>query len=220
MLLPDAFRRLLGWMEASGFVRTYRARPDRFAGLHPAVMADEVTSSVAVESVDPVHLRHWTGIADRAVTDRIAPFIRTGGDGSYAALWRDEEGATRFVHLGSGSGCDWVGVIADDPVDVRRLLAVSYDEPAFPSCLARTREAVAADEGLPFVPPASFRAWVTGTFGVTTPARGSEVVRRVTWMDDRGTGDPFLDWLEAARRATAEPGTCCPPPRVGVFHTA
>ncbi|MGK3816862.1 hypothetical protein, partial [Enterococcus faecium] len=63
---------------------------------------------------------------------RLAPIIRTGGDGSYAALWLDDEGKQRFVHMGSGSGSTWMGVICEGAVDMLRLMAIGYDELCWP----------------------------------------------------------------------------------------
>ncbi len=76
---------------------------------------------------------------------RVFLFLRTGGDGSYAGFWLDETGKQWIVHYGSGSGSDWWGVISDDPVDLLKLIAIGYDEPAFREMHGKTVQEAALE---------------------------------------------------------------------------
>jgi hypothetical protein len=51
----------------------------------------------------------------------------------------------------------------------------------------------------PLPPPTPFQRWIAGTFGVTIPARGRDIVTRAPVMADTASGDPFLKWLHAGR---------------------
>jgi hypothetical protein len=70
----------------------------------------------------------WFGATSETAVIRLWPFAHTGGEGSMAALWLDEVGVTRIVHLGSGSGSMLTCVLAEDQVDFLRLLAIGYTE--------------------------------------------------------------------------------------------
>jgi hypothetical protein len=57
-----------------------------------------------------------------AIMTRVSVFAKTGADGSTAALWIDDEGRQRIVHMGSGSGSTLTCVLAEDAVDFLRLI--------------------------------------------------------------------------------------------------
>lgn len=208
MTLPDEFRRLLLWMEDNGFVHRYRSRDARYASLFPADIEPNSRSSIAITPVDAAQARDWAGIDDAAGA-RLAPFIRTGGDGSYAALWRDDDGRQRFVHMGSGSGSVMMCVLCNSAVDMLRLMAVGYDELCWPDQHAMTPEDVAdddvpascdTDERPDFIPPRAFRSWVETTFGVTVPKTASGIVKRTASMDDASSDDAFWRWIKSVQR--------------------
>lgn len=132
------------------------------------------------------------------MTDRLAIFLCTGGDGSYAGLWRDDAGVQRIVHLGSGSGSVMFCVLTENVEDLLRLLAIGYDELCWPEQFNRTpeelrREAEDEDDDYP-PPPSRFRRYVEQTLGLSVPARASEIVRRTASMSDRSSDDPFWNW--------------------------
>ena len=74
------------------------------------------------------YIQDWFGEVRDEPRPWLWPFARTGSDGSTAALWLGIDGATRIVHLGSGSGSMMTCVLAEDPVDFLRLLAIGYRE--------------------------------------------------------------------------------------------
>ena len=130
LVLPPAFRRALKWLEESGCVHASE-KGTRYADLYPGPSTVKGTSCVAFHPVRPGHAAAWVGPGVPGA-ERLAPFIRTGGDGSYAALWLDPDENPWFVHLGSGSGSTWAGVITRDPVEMLRFLAIGYGEPCWP----------------------------------------------------------------------------------------
>lgn len=198
--LPDEFKRLFAWMEPNGFVHTYRSnQPGRYASLYPASLGEKGGSVVTFRPVDPSDAEAWTQSTDPALTHRLALFIRTGGDGSMAGLWRDDAGQVRFVHLGSGSGSVMMCVLADTPVDMLRLLAIGYVEACWPQDYGLTAAETYDPDvtGEPFTPPLMFQAWVRDTFGVPIPARASEIIKQTASMDDDASDDPFWLWMRA-----------------------
>jgi hypothetical protein len=199
LTLPPEFRTTLEWMELHGYVHTFNRGSGRYASLYPASIEGTGTSLVSIQACDREHVRAWVrGDADGL--ERLAPIIRTGGDGSYAALWLDNDGRQRFVHLGSGSGSTWLGVICDSPVDMLRLMAIGYDELCWTEHFhVPAEQAYLEASGFlreePYTGPVEFRAFVETTFGVTGPATASEIVKSTPSMDAAASDDPFWKWI-------------------------
>jgi hypothetical protein len=203
--LPVEWATTFDWLQDHGYVGEVHGAP--YAGVHRP--GDGSSSSLAFHPAEPEFMKYWLGNPD--VDDQVAVVVRTGGDGSHAALWRDGDGVQRIVHLGSGSGSDAVGVLVDNPVDLLRLMAIGYDELCWPSSHALTpREVFDAeveeigdrDGARAFALPDEFRSFVATTFGVTIPERADEVVGDLQGMDDdeAGAADPFCAWLDVHRR--------------------
>jgi hypothetical protein len=165
---------------------------------------DAVSSSVTIEPEDLSISRDGTHSDDPTVYERLALFCRTGGDGSYAALWRDAEGQQHIVHLGSGSGSVLLCIMVDSPLDFLRGLAIGYDELCWDEVHGLTPQEAFLHENLDsedepddFHPPRpllALRGWLTRTFGVTIPARACEVLRAMPSMDE-DSSDPFHRWI-------------------------
>jgi hypothetical protein len=192
MPFPEEFEKLFTWMEAHDFVQEFNG--SLFAGLYPK--EHKGTSHVEFRPVDRDNVKAWTQSDDPAVLNRVAPFVLTGNDGSEAALWRDDDGRLKFVHLGSGSGSVMLCVLTDNPVDFLRLLAIGYQEVCWPEHYDMTPEEVHEKGYDPYVPPLQFRAWVEETFGVEIPKTAAEIVTCDTpSMDDDNSDDPFWRWV-------------------------
>lgn len=127
--------------------------------------------------------------------ERVHVFGQTGADGSRIALFRDDEGASRLVHLGSGSGSVWWGSLGE-PLDFLRLIAVGYDEIAFPEAFVRPPD---EHPEVTIHPNEPYRSWLVATFGVTIPTRGDEVRPQSPAMDDAPCDDPFWRFVDAHR---------------------
>jgi hypothetical protein len=199
--LPAAFVTTMDWMASNDFVRN-----GPIAYLEPANA--QLTSEIGFKPVDSGHVAAWLGSDDPAYVERLAPIIPTGGDGSYAALWRGEDDNVSLVHMGSGSGSTMTCVLAEDPVDMLRLMAIGYSELCWPETLAITPEQEHADRVMllgadnvpPYRPPAQFRRFVTKTFNVTIPERGSDIVRQIALMESETSDDPFWLWMQTVPR--------------------
>lgn len=110
--------------------------------------------------------------------DALLPIAQVAGDGSFAALWREEDEQVRVVLLTSdGSGC----VVAESALDFLKLVAIGYDElqPFFLGVPPAEEESVDALSG--------FRAWVEEKYHVSVPESWPSV------GDDR-----FSAWLDAS----------------------
>ena len=194
--------RFFRWQEASRLDRTDNG--ERFALIDP----DQSDLSTYVHPVDTCHAETWLEDADPQQQRRLAPFVRTGGDGSVAALWLDGQGRQRIVHMGSGSGSTMLCVLTEDPVDFLRLLAIGYDELCWPENFSDTPADVHArqfDEPSdpPYRPRSLLRAWVEREFGVNVPETAADIVSRTADMDETESDDPFWNWMRLMQGSTS-----------------
>lgn len=202
MHMPRELEELFGWIEAKGM---YVDDPDvgRMGFLFPEQeLRDGWTETerpggtvVQFFSEDSSELRYWFGHERADVLNRLLVFARTGSDGSMAALWLDPSGVQKIVHLGSGSGSTLVCVLADQPIDFLRLLAIGYDEICWPNVFADPPNT--GDVELFVHPNEPYRAWLKSTFGVDIPATASEIVKHPDDMDADTHVDPFAKWVAA-----------------------
>ncbi|SHI86362.1 SMI1/KNR4 family protein [Pseudozobellia thermophila] len=105
------------------------------------------------------------------VSDRFGVF-GTGPDGSLYALWIDDDGHQKIVHLGSEG--DALYILADSFVDFLRLLAIGYSEIGSAD-MTKTAEEWNSDDDDESINP-DFQKWVSATFHVTIPKTGSEIM--------------------------------------------
>jgi hypothetical protein len=140
------------------------------------------------------YLKQWFGHERPEVLNRLCVFARTGGEGSRAAFWIDE-GKQRIVHIGLGSGSTLVCVLADDPVDFLRLLAIGYDEVCWGEEFSKPPNTDLEDDEMLIHPNFEYQNWVRDTFSVTIPETALEIVKCPSSMSDTDSNDPFWHWV-------------------------
>lgn len=190
--LPDEFRALFDWIDTNAFFMASGAYPgDRLGllGTEDDVQTGRVTAilfRIATPDQARDFGRGWFRDAVPAIEGRLVPFARTGGDGSHVAFWRDDTGHRQIVHLGSeGLVC----LLGRTPLDFLRLLAIGYEEISG-DCLDRPNE-----------PPeeagrnAAYAAWLTGRYGVTVPARATDILGEIPDAAAETSNDPFWRWV-------------------------
>ena len=188
---PEPLVRYFRWVGSQGL-----GVEDRYALIDPS----QNQSCVVLVPVEP-----WLQDVDPTTADRLAPFCRTGGDGSLAALWSDDAGEIRVVHLGSGSGSVMVGVLAWNAIDFLRLLAIGYDELCWPEQHASTPMQAFIDnngkpdewdeDATPPIAPSALRRWLAQEFAVNVPETAAEIVGPMSRYGDGDSRDPFCRWL-------------------------
>jgi hypothetical protein len=198
--VPEELAAYFWWLEEQDLYRNFDSDGFRHALIDPS----QEQSCIAIQPPDGDYAKSWTHSDDPEVFERLAPFCRTGGDGSYAALWLDDDGQVQIVHLGSGSGSMMMGVLVNNAVDFLRLLAIGYDELCWPESHHKTPHDIFAEENedeleddpdMQFpARPDALRAWVETHFGVTIPETASEIVGAVPSMDDDHSDDAFWRW--------------------------
>lgn len=195
--MPELLRQALRFMEEHNCVRRRRDGV-RYMTLHPDLENSDIATT-AFYVPDPADTASWTRRDDPEVNDRLSIFLRTGGDGSWAGLWLDDNGQQRIVHLGSGSGSVMLSVLTENIEDLLRLLAIGYDELCWPDQFQQTPDEVSADEydddDYP-PPPLLFRNYVERILGLGIPMRASEIVSSTVSMDELESSDPFWNWLK------------------------
>ncbi|NHZ63981.1 hypothetical protein [Massilia genomosp. 1] len=196
--LPEVLRQALQFMEEHGCVRT-RRDGSRYMTVYPEPEYGDVTST-AFHVPRPAATAGWTRRDDPEVNDRLVIFLRTGGDGSWAGLWLDDDGRQRIVHLGSGSGSMMLCVLTENMEDLLRLLSIGYTELCWPDEFERTPDEVfeerCDDDDDDTPPPLLFQNYVEGTLGLSIPERASEIVSITVSMDDPESRDAFLMWIK------------------------
>lgn len=134
MSVPTEFLALYDWMEANNL---YVENEDGRVGflfpedeLKRDWTKTERPGGTAIEfsASGNANVQYWFQRDDAEIAERLCVFAQTGADGSEAALWLDDAGKQRIVHMGSGSGAVLCCVLADIPVDFLRLIAIGYDE--------------------------------------------------------------------------------------------
>lgn len=199
MRVPGPLALLYSWIEDQGYFIDCDGR--RVGFLYPAekLQAEwtetERPGGTQIEffAEGNVNMKYWFGHERDEVLRRLCVFAKTGADGSMAAFWVDDCGRQRIVHLGSGSGSLLCCVLADDPVDFLRLLAIGYDEICWNSEFSQPPN---SGSGLFVHPNVEYQTWVTQTFSVSIPKTAAEIVRYPSEMGDVESPDDFCRWVE------------------------
>ena len=199
MTIPESLQQLFDWIEQHGyFVDTENGRigslfPDD--ELKAGWTDNERPGGTIIEfaAEGNVNLHYWFGHERREVLDRLCVFAQTGAEGSMAAFWIDDDGKQRIVHLGSGSGSTMCCVLADDPIEFLRLLAIGYDEICWNEAFS---EPPNTDDDMIVHPNIKFQSWVQQTFDVTIPSTALEIVKTPAEMGDASSTDEFCQWVE------------------------
>ena len=185
MVLPESLEKLFNWMEKQGW--TWETQGRAGGSLEPLESSGLDTAPyIEFFADDPNDLKYWFETENPEIRERLYVFARTGADGSIGAFWLDENGDQKIVHMGSGSGSTLVCVLASDPIDFLRLLAIGYEEICWGEFERKP------DGDLPV--NKKFRNWVQEEFNVEIPERGSTIVPKTSEMGDSESDDPFWLW--------------------------
>ncbi len=152
-------------------------------------------TSIEFAASGNTNVRYWFDRDEPEILERLCVFAMTGAEGSEAALWLDDSGTQRIVHMGSGSGSMLCCVLADSPIDFLRLIAIGYDEICWDENFMFPPNH--RNSGKEFVvhPNINFQSWIKSTFNVTIPTRAADLVKHVAHMGDRNSPDEFNRWV-------------------------
>ncbi|WP_394391227.1 hypothetical protein [Shewanella woodyi] len=186
IVLPVEIRKLLDWLENIGMVKDFDGNlMGSLPGTH------DRKTEVEFYAEHDTHL-WWcfdgADINEKEISERVFIFARTGCDGSSAAFWLGEDGVQRIVHIGSGSGSDMICVLASEPIDFIKLLAIGYEE----ICWGEEYENSPSNSA---EMNRDFKEWVKESFNVSVPSKGSELIQSPAVMWDLESRDPFCRWL-------------------------
>lgn len=195
--LDGALIQLLDWIGDENQVYRSENTGERYGHLYTGNLGLPEHPDVIFEPPDPDHSRLWIGTDDPNIFQNLSPILRSGSDGSWIALWRSPTGEQMYVHLGSGSGSTYAGVMVKNSVDLIRLLAIGYPELCWPGRFGMTPYEVWISDKLEgdFRPPIKFQTWVAATFGKEVPRTALAVLEKCGDMDADPGDDPFLQWL-------------------------
>lgn len=184
MSVPEEFSRLFEWADNNDRIRSTRDGSSY-------ISAGAANSSVMIHI--PTQDPWWLGSDNADYNERLKVFARTGGDGSSAAFWLDNEGKQHIVHLGSGSGSVMIGIWVESPLDFLRLISIGYDELCWPQDYELTPEEL-IDAGAEFEPPKALREWIEDEFNTSVPRTANELVAEMSEIGEE-SDDPFCRWV-------------------------
>jgi hypothetical protein len=199
--IPEPITLLYDWIEQNGlYIDNEDGR--RIGFLYPqqplmdSWTDDKRAGGTMVEFVayGGEDLHEWLG-GNEPPHRRPYAFVQTGGEGSTAALWLNDAGQLKIVHLGSGSGSVLNCVLAENAVDFLRLLAIGYDEICWNDEFSAPPNTLNSD--IVIEPNKLFQQWVRDTFHVTIPATALEIVRNPAEYGEENSGDEFCDWCNS-----------------------
>ena len=142
MYVPSELEALYMWIEAKGFYDDIYGRRRGYLYSQDQLRQSwsdgrrEGGTEIVFFTDEPKNrdktLRYWFYGKDRElaaeIEQRLCVFARSGSDGSMCALWINDAGETKIVHMGSGSGSTMTCVLAHNGLDFLRLIAIGYDE--------------------------------------------------------------------------------------------
>ncbi|EDM25670.1 hypothetical protein LNTAR_13012 [Lentisphaera araneosa HTCC2155] len=199
MYLPDPLKKLFDWIEHN---KLYTDQANGRTGfLFPEDKLNESWTDEEREGgtlvyfypEGNVNLKYWFGHEKPDVMNRLCVFAKTGGEGSQAALWLDDDGKQKIIHMGSGSGSVLCCVLAEDPIDFLRLLAIGYDEICWNSEFSYPPNS--DPDECHIKPNIEFQNWVQKEFNTTIPQTALEIVKHPDEMGDEKTKDEFNQWV-------------------------
>lgn len=199
MSIPDPIRKLYEWLERTN---RHEDTPERKRiGMLPARWPHGngkcgPGTRVLFAADGNTNLHYWFGHSRPEVLNRLCVFARTGSDGSMGAFWLDDDGMQRIVQMGSGSGSTSVCILAEDPIDFLRLLAIGYDEICWSDDWSMKPQQAARESHGDFKGlNDEYNDWLSRTFAVSIPERGTDIVRHPSEMDETNPKDRFCQWV-------------------------
>lgn len=184
--LPEELHRALDFLESAGHGEAFDGEdgPEGFL----SVSADPVSGAVFYIDFD------LTGYldTDKPGAERLVPVVDPDGGGSRIMAWAGTDGTAPYRYLFLGAEGEGPFLVAENTVDLLRLLAVGYAWIGEDTLGCTPAEAGADD----VAGHAEFRDWVTKAFGVDVPASwpAAEIDREAAdWLVDmRGDSDEGL----------------------------
>ncbi|MBK5143915.1 SMI1/KNR4 family protein [Budviciaceae bacterium BWR-B9] len=203
--VPDELAQLYQWIEQQGYYEDYDDG-HRTGFLYPDDKLEESWKDderqggtiILFNANRNDGLRYWFGLEEDTpeICQRLCVFARTGAEGSEAALWLDDNGELKIVHMGSGSGSILSCVLAENMVDFLRLQAIGYDEICWNEEFPYPPNHQQAGNSMYIHPNVEFQQWVQTTFNTTIPTTALEIVKHPSEMGERDSEDAFCRWAE------------------------
>lgn len=185
MALPEPLEKLFNWIDRKGWTDQYNGQAWGSLGA-PGRSKFETAPYIEFFPDNQDDLKYWFETDNPEIRKRLYVFAKIGADGSMGAFWLDDNGDQKIVLMGSGSGSTVICVLADDPVDFLRLLAIGYEE----ICWGEFDEKPDSEVPVNKV----FQNWVASEFDVEIPETGKEIVPTVSHMHSKESDDPFWRW--------------------------
>ena len=180
MKVPEAFLRLFEWIEDNGFYED--TENGRIGYLYDI---DKLRAEWDEHQRPGGTLIEFYAEKDSDLLyfinentkGRLRVFARTGGDGSMAGFWLDDEGHQKIVHIGSGSGSMLACVLCDDPLDFLRLIAIGYDEVCWNEEFEFTPGECFKKNEFVVKPNLRYQDWLIHKFHTSIPIKAIEIVK-------------------------------------------
>lgn len=202
MFVPNELEKLFNWIEENNYY--IDTKNGRIGYLFPdEKLRNEWTEQerpggtiIVFQPEGNKNLHYWFDSDDPEILNRLCVFAKTGAEGSMAAFWLNNDGTQKIVHMGSGSGSVLTCVLADNPLDFLRLIAIGYDEICWNSEFSNPPNFDLADDDCFIHPNIEFQQWVVNEFNTSIPKTALEIVKYPSEMGDTNSNDIFCKWIE------------------------
>ncbi|WP_339987606.1 hypothetical protein [Gymnodinialimonas ulvae] len=189
MTLPEPFTQTFDWLEAQGWGGIFtrldqEAFSSRYLSIYPPDVRDEYGASFVLfrfEAGPPLHDPPPQAIA------RITTIAKIAGDGGTLSFWLDDDGKQWITVFNHGIP----HVLTDDPIVALQFLAIGYSEPG--ALTDPNVTPLEAQYGDPITVPKAFQDFISATFGVSIPARASDLG---IVIPPESAPDPLRAWLD------------------------
>lgn len=205
IVIPNEIKLLYKWIEDNHLYWDDTKSGSRIGFLFPYDKLEDSFSdsgriggtTIDFYAEDQSMLKYWFGHESEEIKSRLVTFAKSGKDGSLCALWLDDTGKTKIVHMGSGSGSSLCCVLTDNGIDFLRLLAIGYDEICWDEYFDKKPSDITDFRVEPNI---KFQDWIKSTFKVEIPQTASEIVKTTASMNDESSLDPFHTWCNLNSR--------------------
>jgi len=199
MYIPKPLKKLFAWIEKKGYIKEHEGTTYGYLydvdKINESWQNDTREGGTFISFYPEKESDQWYLINNKQMENRLRIFGKSGDDGSVVAFWLNDKAEQKIVHIGSGSGSTLACILAHDPIDFLRLLAIGYDEICWEENLPLTAKESFEENKFYVQENQEFTKWLKQQFQTTIPKKALEIIKHPALFDDEESQDEFWQWL-------------------------